>query len=434
VVSLTKGTEVAGDVEIIHIYTGMTSALVWAFTDGDFAAPEVVSDTDLTSKFAKPATGQTAVTSFTAGQYDGAIAWNPADGTFAASTIYTATVTLTAKPGSTFNGVAQDAFDYNGATSVNNDANGNVVTIVFPQTGLLLGNGMAGVTHSFDDGVIAVTADPQDMKITKGGTSLDLTVPTGYTVTGWYINGANVSALGANTSVSLDPDDYDTRTHRVTVLATKGNRPYSWQSTFTVEAGGGGGGSLSLADFNAAKIQELIPTQNDATTPVTLVLDSSFDLSESTTLEAMRSAIISAGRYIALDLSACTVNNNTLVGVMNSNASSQYFNYLVQTHENIVGIILPSTLTSLGTGALLGGKGLMWVSIPDSVISVGNQAFANNNKINRYILGPNLDEGPTFRNGTSSWVAVYDLYFSIPDPADRAGVYVYESGAASKEP
>jgi hypothetical protein len=72
-------------------------------------------------------------------QYTGTLVWQTADGAahsgaFAASTVYRAELTLTAKPGYTFNGVGPNSFSYTGATSVTSAANSGAVTIVFPAT------------------------------------------------------------------------------------------------------------------------------------------------------------------------------------------------------------------------------------------------------------------------------------------------------------
>ena len=68
-------------------------------------------------------------------QYSGVITWSPEVlGTFEKTTEYTATITLTAKTGYTFSGVAANFFIVAGATSVRNNANSGVVTVVFPMT------------------------------------------------------------------------------------------------------------------------------------------------------------------------------------------------------------------------------------------------------------------------------------------------------------
>ncbi len=83
-----------------------------------------------------PLLGSTPVTTITeTTQYTGTVAWNGSPMTFAASTMYTATITLTAKAGYTLNGVAADFFTVAGATSDSNPVNSGVVTAVFPATG-----------------------------------------------------------------------------------------------------------------------------------------------------------------------------------------------------------------------------------------------------------------------------------------------------------
>ena len=82
-----------------------------------------------------PVVGETPVTAITEGkQFTGTVTWSPEVSTFAASTIYTATITLTPKVGYKLDGVAANFFTVAGATSVSNGANSGVVTAVFPAT------------------------------------------------------------------------------------------------------------------------------------------------------------------------------------------------------------------------------------------------------------------------------------------------------------
>ena len=86
-----------------------------------------------------PIKEETPVTEITAtAQYTGAVAWKDADGealsgNFAPDTVYTATITLTANEGFTFEGVTANFFTVAGATATN-PANSGVVTAVFPKT------------------------------------------------------------------------------------------------------------------------------------------------------------------------------------------------------------------------------------------------------------------------------------------------------------
>ena len=82
-----------------------------------------------------PVVGEKPVTAITEGrQFTGTVTWSPEVSTFAASTVYTATITLTPKVGYKLDGVAANFFTVAGATSVSNEANSGVVTAVFPAT------------------------------------------------------------------------------------------------------------------------------------------------------------------------------------------------------------------------------------------------------------------------------------------------------------
>ena len=82
-----------------------------------------------------PVVGEKPVTAITEGkQFTGMVTWSPEVSTFAASTVYTATITLTPKAGYKLDGVEANFFTVAGATSVSNEANSGVVTAVFPAT------------------------------------------------------------------------------------------------------------------------------------------------------------------------------------------------------------------------------------------------------------------------------------------------------------
>jgi hypothetical protein len=123
------------------------------FTDGcaevDLSTLGKISDLPLTiittatvtfdaiQGIAVPIAGITPVTAITENdQYSGTVTWNGSPSVFAASTVYTATITLTAKTGYTLEGVAYNFFTVVGATSVSNSANSGVVTANFPATAM----------------------------------------------------------------------------------------------------------------------------------------------------------------------------------------------------------------------------------------------------------------------------------------------------------
>ena len=85
-----------------------------------------------------PVAGATPVTAITeTAQYTGAVTWSGNPVTFAYNTTYTATITLTAKPGFTLTGVGANFFTVVGATTVSNPANSGVITATFPATGVI---------------------------------------------------------------------------------------------------------------------------------------------------------------------------------------------------------------------------------------------------------------------------------------------------------
>jgi len=83
-------------------------------------------------------------------QYSGSIAWTKGDdssftGAFAASTVYKAALTLTAKSGYTFTGVTANSFTHTGASSITNAANSGTITITFNAT-----TSAVTVVHQYD--------------------------------------------------------------------------------------------------------------------------------------------------------------------------------------------------------------------------------------------------------------------------------------------
>jgi hypothetical protein len=118
----------------------------------DNPGPSASKAKSLALTFDKPVTGQPAATEIDADEYTGSIAWKHgadfaetlgAGANFAASTVYKAVITLTAKDGYTFDGVAANDFTHADAESIDNpEGTGTtiMVNVVFPIT-LLAGGG-----------------------------------------------------------------------------------------------------------------------------------------------------------------------------------------------------------------------------------------------------------------------------------------------------
>lgn len=87
-----------------------------------------------------PINGEAPVTWISAtDQYTGTVAWAGNPSQFSPGQMYTATITLTAKEGYTFNGIAANAFKILCANSATNDADSGVITAAFisPPTGYI---------------------------------------------------------------------------------------------------------------------------------------------------------------------------------------------------------------------------------------------------------------------------------------------------------
>ena len=113
------------------------------FYSSDAPVADVAVTERAISGITAPASGQAPVTTVTAtNQFTGTVAWaaggTSLTGNFADGAVYTATITLTATTGYTFNGVGATAgFTVAGATTVTNTAGSGktiVVTAVFPAT------------------------------------------------------------------------------------------------------------------------------------------------------------------------------------------------------------------------------------------------------------------------------------------------------------
>jgi hypothetical protein len=115
-------------------HSGVVTAM-FPSTAGTAENPAVI-DIKVISGVTAPAAGAVPVRTITENaQYSGTVTWSPSvSGGFALSTAYTATITLTAKSGYTFQGVGQNFFTVAGAISVTNAADSGDVTVVFPST------------------------------------------------------------------------------------------------------------------------------------------------------------------------------------------------------------------------------------------------------------------------------------------------------------
>jgi hypothetical protein len=125
-----------------------------------------------------PRTGATPVSEIETAQYTGTVAWEPDDSPFAASTAYTATITLTAKTGYTLTGVVENFFTIAGATSVTNGADSEFITAVFPSTGSASSGGGSTTANANLIPVAKLTTSGLQDTITLENDIAKVTVPS----------------------------------------------------------------------------------------------------------------------------------------------------------------------------------------------------------------------------------------------------------------
>jgi hypothetical protein len=132
VTGLTNGTPYTIRLKAVNAAgDGEASASVTATPIASLTVISAASIGGLTA----PVRGATPVSTVTpANGYIGTVTWSGSPTTFAASTSYTATITLTAAAGFTLTGVTANFFTVAGATSVTHSANSGVITAVFPAT------------------------------------------------------------------------------------------------------------------------------------------------------------------------------------------------------------------------------------------------------------------------------------------------------------
>ena len=137
-----------GTVTVSGLPPGISSTVTITTTrpgygDGLSTSPQATSNLAPISHAAiigltTPVSGASPVSTITPdAQFTGTVTWNGSPATFPASTVMTATITLTPTSGFSATGVSSNFFTVAGATSVTNSANSTVITAVFPATAVI---------------------------------------------------------------------------------------------------------------------------------------------------------------------------------------------------------------------------------------------------------------------------------------------------------
>jgi hypothetical protein len=361
-----------GLVEVVHIYGGLTSTLTKVYGDEDFTPPEAVSTFDLSGFFPAPATGATPVPSLDGTQYSGTIEWSPSvSGAFAATTAYTATVTLTAKAGYTFTGVESSDF-FHGSVHGTGTTGSGVLTLVFGSTGGVPETGSLNVSIGFGYGNITVTGGGGT--IYKGGTPSSLVFEViGYEDIAWYVDGST-TGLTEN-PLTLLASGYTEGNHSVTFTGRKGGIPYSQPVSFTVEATGGGGIDLGTPE-GLAEYLTGFPDGAPEDNPVTVAFPGTFNTATAD-WTGFRNAVENTPKwtYILLDLSAVSFEDNAIPEGDTGSSSNTLWAFVKQ-NTFITEVILPATITIIKDSAFYNATGLKSsMTIPASVLTIENWAF-----------------------------------------------------------
>jgi hypothetical protein len=171
-----------------------------------------------------PVAGEAPVTEITAtDQYTGTVTWSPDPATFAAGTVYTATITITPEAGWTLTGVTANFFTVAGtSTPATNPADSGDVTAVFEATAATIDIvAIPGVTAPVTDAAPAaaitetdqytgtVTWSPADDPFTVGivyTAWITLTPKAGYTLTGVAANFFTVADATSDTNPANSGD------------------------------------------------------------------------------------------------------------------------------------------------------------------------------------------------------------------------------------
>jgi len=174
------------------------------------ATSQAVIDISAIPGVTPPVSGETPVATITeTAQYTGTVSWSPLDNPFAATKVYTATITLTAKSKYTLSGVAANYFTVAGARIVMNDADSGSVTAEFEETFI---PPAPGDTETFTADAVSFTLAyvPRGLTFPTGtnddGTSTvannywigetEVTYELWSTVYEWAVNGTVGSATG----------------------------------------------------------------------------------------------------------------------------------------------------------------------------------------------------------------------------------------------
>jgi len=330
-----------------------------------------------------PVTGATPVTAITANeQYSGTVSWSPAAASFAGSTAYTATITLTAKTGYTLQGVTENFFTVTGAAATNS-ANSGVITAVFPQTAALT----YGIT-------LSQTSDYTFTSATAGyaaPTPLTVTVTnSGNQATGTLIvslPNASSFTLSKSSITSMAASGTDT----FTIVPKTGLTAGTYTETVTVS----GGANITSKTF---KVSFTVLIR-----PWTAVSDSKFGTGIIRAIAYGNNMFVAGGDNGKM---ATSTDGITWTAVSDSTFGTSRINGIAYGNNMFVAV---GDTGKMATST----NGTTWTAVSDSAFGTVNyanyiHAIAYGN--NRFVAGGDTGKMATSTNGTT-WTAISDSKF-----------------------
>ena len=277
---------VAGATSVTH---AADSPVVIAAFPATGASPNVVVTTSAISGLTVPATGNQRDTSIASNtQFVGAsVSWSPTMTSYAASTVYTATIKLTAVTPYIFTGLASNFFTVSGAnpvTTVVNSATAATVTAVFPATAAAGSGGGGGggggtptPTLSSDASLAMFLVNGASVlnsstitKLPTGTTSVSVVAVATNAKANVVVSGGNALVAGSNmiTVRVIAEDGITSATYSASVLVAASSN--SALSVFTINGNNALASSAPITLAAGTTSLVIVATAGDSTSKITV--------------------------------------------------------------------------------------------------------------------------------------------------------------------
>jgi hypothetical protein len=140
----------------------------------------------------------------------------------------------------------------------------------------------------------------------------------------------------------------------------------------------------------------------------------------SETMNAINREALEAKQYVILDLSACAATDNAISGSLKPSGNTMN---IIKDNPYIKGIILPSSLVTIGDRAFSNCNSLTAVTIPAGVTAIGDRAFEYCSSLTAVAIpaGVTTIEDRAFENCSS--LTAITIPASVTTIGDRAFEY-----------